>query len=76
MEHFRRIYTNKVFNHVSGMINEEEERNFSTDVTGQIEETAQYDKNKINLRSQKMITSVTVTPAIAASFSCFSFDTQ
>lgn len=69
MEHFRRIYTNKVFNRVSGMINEEEERNFSTDVTDQIEETAQYDKNKINLLSQKMITSITVTPAITASFS-------
>lgn len=69
MEHFRRIYTNKVFNHVSWMINEEEERNFSTDVTDQIEETAQYDKNKINLLSHKMITSVTVTPAITASFS-------
>lgn len=51
------------------MINEEEERNFSTDVTDQIEETAQYDKNKINLLSQKMITSVAVTPAITASFS-------
>lgn len=69
MEHFRGIYTNKVFNHVSGMINEGEERNFSTDVTNQIEETAQYDKNKINLLSQKMITSVTVTPDITASFS-------
>ena len=69
MEHFRKIYTNKGFNHISGMINEEEERNFSTDVTDQIEETAQYDKNKINLLSQKMITSVIVTPAITASFS-------
>lgn len=69
MEHFRRIYTNRVFNHVSWMINKEEERNFSTDVTDQIEKTAQYDKNKINLLSQKMVTTVTVTPAIIASFS-------
>jgi len=69
VEHFRRIDTNKVFSHVSGMINEEEERNFSTDVTDRIEETAQYDKNKINLLSQKTMTSVTVTPAITASFS-------
>lgn len=41
MEHFRRIYRNKVFNHVWEMINEEEETYFSTDVTDQIDKTAQ-----------------------------------